>query len=244
MAGEGDGAFFVRNVLMASAAGMWGETCTIPIDTAKVRQQIQTVKPGETPKYSGMFGTMKVMAAEEGVLSLWSGLSPGLQRQFINSGLRIGLYIPIRDIICGPMKPGENPTLLQKIAAGLATGAIGISVANPTDLVKIRMQGQGKLPPAERPYKSSMDCYKKTIAKDGVKGLWVGVGPNIMRNATINAAELAAYDQFKQLATQMGAPNNLLTHITCAFGAGFCAVMVGSPVDVLKTRIMNLKPGS
>ena len=41
------------------------------------------------------------------------------------------------------MKPGEAPSLLQKIAAGMATGAIGISIANPTDLVKVRMQGQG-----------------------------------------------------------------------------------------------------
>ena len=112
MKGEGDFAFFIRNVLMASAAGMWGEFCTIPIDTAKVRLQIQKVEPGQEPKYKGMFGTMKVMAAEEGFTSLWSGLSPGLQRQFINSGLRIGLYVPIRNIICGPMKPGENPTLL------------------------------------------------------------------------------------------------------------------------------------
>jgi len=141
MAGEGDVAFFFRNVLMASAAGMFGELCTIPIDTSKVRQQIQKVEPGQIPKYSGMFGTMKTIAAEEGTMALWSGLSPGLQRQFLNSGLRIGLYVPVRNIICGPMKPGENPTLLQKIAAGLATGAIGISIANPTDLVKIRMQG-------------------------------------------------------------------------------------------------------
>jgi hypothetical protein len=37
------------------------------------------------------------------------------------------------------LAPGQNPTILQKIAAGLATGAIGISVANPTDVVKVRM---------------------------------------------------------------------------------------------------------
>lgn len=54
-----------------------------------------------------------------------------------------------------------------------------------------------------------MDCYKKTIAKDGIAGLWVGVGPNMMRNAIINAAELAAYDQFKQLALSFGMPNSL-----------------------------------
>ena len=141
-----------------------------------------------------MLSTIKTMAAEEGPRSLFSGLSPGLQRQFVFAGLRIGLYVPIRNLICGPMEPGQNPTLLQKIAAGMATGAIGISVANPTDLVKVRMQGQGRLPPAERPYSSSMDCYAKTVAKDGVKGLWVGWAPNVMRNSIINAAELAAYD--------------------------------------------------
>ena len=37
MEGEGDVAFFVRNVLMASAAAMWAEVATIPLDTAKVR---------------------------------------------------------------------------------------------------------------------------------------------------------------------------------------------------------------
>lgn len=160
------------------------------------------------------------------------------------AGLRIGLYVPIRNIICGEMQPGQAPTILQKIAAGLVTGALGITVANPTDLVKVRMQGQGRLPAAERPYASSMDCYKKTFAKDGMKGLWVGWGPNVMRNSIINAAELAAYDQFKQTFLLMGMPDNILMHISCAFGAGFVACIVGSPVDVLKTRMMNIAPGS
>lgn len=28
-------------------------------------------------------------------------------------------------------------------------------------------------------------------------------------------------------------------HITCSAMSGFCATVVGSPVDVIKTRIMN-----
>jgi len=32
-------------------------------------------------------------------------------------------------------------------------------------------------------------------------------------------------------------------HLLCASGAGFTACIVGSPLDVLKTRIMNAKPG-
>jgi len=115
----------------------------------------------------------------------------------INAGLRVGLYVPIRNMFTGELAPGENPSLLAKIGAGLASGAIGISVANPTDVVKIRLQHQGSQPKETWRYNGSVDCYKKIIASDGITGLWVGVVPNIMRNSVINAAELASYDQFK-----------------------------------------------
>ena len=35
--GEGNVAFYVRNVMMAQTAGMISEGATIPLDTAKVR---------------------------------------------------------------------------------------------------------------------------------------------------------------------------------------------------------------
>jgi solute carrier family 25 (mitochondrial uncoupling protein), member 8/9 len=155
------------------------------------------------------------------------------------------MYVPIRDMITGPLKPGENPSLLQKIMAGMTTGALGISVANPTDVVKIRLQAQGRLPVEQHIYKGATDCYRQIIAANGVKGLWIGVAPNIMRNSIINAAEIASYDQYKEFFTQSCGfnPVAFYTHFVCAFGAGFNAVIVGSPVDVLKTRMMNAAPG-
>jgi solute carrier family 25 uncoupling protein 8/9 len=35
--------------------------------------------------------------------------------------------------------------------------------------------------------------------QEGVRALWTGLGPNIARNGIINAAELASYDQVKQV---------------------------------------------
>lgn len=87
---------------------------------------------------------MSTIAREEGGLALYNGLSAGLQRQIVFAGLRIGLYLPVRNLIAGELKPGENPTLFVKILAGLCTGAIGICVANPTDVVKIRLQAQAR----------------------------------------------------------------------------------------------------
>jgi solute carrier family 25 uncoupling protein 8/9 len=156
------------------------------------------------------------------------------------------MYIPIRDMITGKLPEGQNPSLLQKIAAGIATGTIGISVANPTDLVKVKMQGQGlsMLQGNPRVYNSSFDCYKKIVAEGGIANLWTGIAPNIMRNSIINAAELASYDQYKEMMVDGGyMREGILCHIVCATMAGCTACIVGSPVDVLKTRVMNAPKG-
>ena len=78
--------------------------------------------------------------------------------------------------------------------AGLITGAIAITVACPTDVVKVRLQSQGALPKDKQIYKGTFDCYRQTIARDGIRGLWLGWGPNVIRNSLINAAEVSTYD--------------------------------------------------
>lgn len=42
----------------------------------------------------------------------------------------------------------------------ISTGALAISVANPTDLVKVRLQAEGKLPPGvPRRYPGALEAY-------------------------------------------------------------------------------------
>ena len=76
--GESDLAFLIRNILMGSAAGMIAETSTIPLDTAKVRMQLQVVPGGITPRYNGILRSVARIQSEEGTFALWNGLMPGL----------------------------------------------------------------------------------------------------------------------------------------------------------------------
>ena len=74
-------------------------------------------------------------------------------------GLRIGMYDPVKSLIVGKDHVGDI-SLGAKILAGLTTGALGIAVASPTDLVKVRMQAEGKLPAGTaRRYPSAMSAY-------------------------------------------------------------------------------------
>lgn len=61
------------------------------------------------------------------------------------ASLRIGLYEPVKRLYIGEDFQGHIP-MIYRIAAALTTGAIGITVANPTDVVKIRFQGEGRKP--------------------------------------------------------------------------------------------------
>jgi len=64
------------------------------------------------------------------------------------ASLRIGLYEPVRNLFSSGKK-AEDISILTKIAAGITTGAFGMLVANPTDVIKIRLQGEGTKPIAE-----------------------------------------------------------------------------------------------
>ncbi|TYH22347.1 hypothetical protein ES288_A04G121100v1 [Gossypium darwinii] len=235
---------FAGTFASSAFAACFAEICTIPLDTAKVRLQLQKKALGgdaaALPKYRGLLGTVGTIAREEGLAALWKGVIPGLHRQCLFGGLRIGMYEPVKNFYVGKDHVGDIP-LTKKILAALTTGALGITVANPTDLVKVRLQAEGRLPPGvPRHYSGALNAYSTIARQEGVKALWTGIGPNIARNAIINAAELASYDQVKQTILKIpGFTDNVVTHLLSGLGAGFFAVCIGSPVDVVKSRMMG-----
>lgn len=234
-------------VFSAGTAGCVADLVTFPLDTAKVRLQIQgESKPSlenQRAKYRGVFGTIITIVKTEGPRGLYNGLVAGLQRQMSFASVRIGLYDTMKHVYaCG----SENAGFGTRLLAGCTTGAMAVAFAQPTDVVKVRFQAQVRLREGgtDKRYSSTTDAYR-TIARDeGFKGLWKGCLPNITRNAIVNCSELVTYDMIKEFILK----NNLLTddmpcHFTAAFAAGFCTTIVASPVDVVKTRFMNSVPG-
>ncbi|GAB4815670.1 hypothetical protein N2152v2_002716 [Parachlorella kessleri] len=229
-----------QNIASSSIASCVAE------DTAKVRLQLQARgKTGGARKYRGIFGTVGTMAHEEGAAALWKGLMPGLQRQVIYGGLRIGLYDPIKNLMMGEDTKGNVP-FYKKVAAGLTTSSIAITIASPTDLVKVRMQAEEKLPPGvPKRYPSSVRAYGMIARQEGVSALWTGLGPNIARNCIVSTTQLVAYDSIKQALLNSGYfKDDVLCHLASGLSAGFLSTVTGSPVDVVKSRMMGAAHGT
>ncbi|KAM7419420.1 hypothetical protein PAMA_016509 [Pampus argenteus] len=228
----------------AGAAACIADMVTFPLDTAKVRLQIQGEKAVEAAKnirYRGVFGTISTMIRTEGPRSLYNGLVAGLQRQVCFASVRIGLYDNVRDFYTGGK---DNPGVLVRILAGCTTGAMAVSFAQPTDVVKVRFQAQMNLDGVARRYNGTMQAYKHIFQNEGFRGLWKGTLPNITRNALVNCTELVTYDLIKEaILKHKLMSDNLPCHFVSAFGAGFVTTVIASPVDVVKTRYMNSPPG-
>ena len=64
----------------------------------------------------------------------------GLHRQCLFGGLRIGLYDPVKAFYAKTLgiDTSQDVPFALKVASGLTTGALGIAIASPTDLVKVR----------------------------------------------------------------------------------------------------------
>ncbi|XP_027722762.1 mitochondrial brown fat uncoupling protein 1 [Vombatus ursinus] len=228
--------------LGAGAAACIADLVTFPLDTAKVRLQIQgEAQTTEAVKYKGVLGTILTLVKTEGPRSLYSGLHAGLQRQMSFASIRIGLYDAAKQFYNNGR---ETAGIGSRILAGCTTGGLAVIVAQPTDVVKVRLQAQSNLSGAKPRYTGTFHAYKTIVSEEGTRGLWKGTAPNVTRNAIVNSAELVTYDLIKENLLKYNLlTDNLPCHFVSAFGAGFCTTVVASPVDVVKTRYMNSPPG-
>ncbi|XP_044786389.1 mitochondrial brown fat uncoupling protein 1 isoform X4 [Bubalus bubalis] len=229
-------------IFSAGVAACVADIITFPLDTAKVRLQIQgECLTSSAIRYKGVLGTIITLAKTEGPVKLYSGLPAGLQRQISFASLRIGLYDTVQDYT---EKGEEKASLGSKISAGLTTGGVAVFIGQPTEVVKVRLQAQSHLHGPKPRYTGTYNAYRMIATTEGLMGLWKGTTPNLTRNVIINCTELVTYDLLKKALVK----NKLLAddvpcHFVSAVVAGFCTTVLSSPVDVVKTRFVNSSPG-
>ena len=71
--------------------------------------------------------------------------------------------------------------LLVRIAAGVTTGTLAILSAQPTDVVKIRMQADVRAPGEAARYRGVFHAYKDIAVKEGMAGLYKGEAHSSVR---------------------------------------------------------------
>ncbi|XP_035695816.1 mitochondrial uncoupling protein 4-like, partial [Branchiostoma floridae] len=200
-------------------------TVTYPLDLTKTRLQIQGELSKQTKQkvpYRGMLQTALGVAREEGVLKLWQGLTPAVQRHVVYSGCRMGAYEWIRDNVLGREPDGSFP--VWKALDVLADFFCQLILSN---FYKLQVRG-------------TWHAFTKILAEGGIRGLWKGWVPNVQRAALVNMGDLATYDSAKRfILGHSSLSDGPIVHSLSSACSGIVAASLGTPADVVKTRIMN-----
>lgn len=114
------------------------------------------------------------------------------------------------------------------LVAGCLARCFAVTVVNPLELIRTKMQSE------KMSYTEVGGAFKKMINEVGVRGLFKGLFPTIMRDAPFSSIYWSSYETYKRLKgiTQ---PGLIDSFIGGGISGGFAA-FITCPFDVIKTH--------
>ena len=231
--------YFLRSWLCGGVANAATSALLNPLDVIKTRLQMGH---GER----SLVSSVRSAWAEKG---LWRGLyQPGLSasmiREMMSSGPRAGLYTPVRDFAL-KQSGAPSDSLVIKLVSAMACGIVGSVIANPFDVVKVRLMAAPMTTNTTSSPPTTLSVLRSLHSLEGIAGLYRGLVPSTLRGCFIAAGELGTYDVVKtELRRRYTGPGpgqegeSVWLHITASLVTGVVAAVVASPFDVLKSRFM------
>ncbi|PSN50100.1 Solute carrier family 25 member 40 [Blattella germanica] len=165
-------------------------------------------------QFSGTLDAFVKITRNEGILSLWSGLSPTLVLAVPATVVYFVTYENLR-LFFKDRRGGVQP-YWGPLVAGATARFWAVSLVSPLELIQIAQ------------------ALKSLLHYHGTLGLFKGLGSTLLRDVPFSAIYWFHYETFKSLLTQ-GAPSFTVSFVSGAT-AGAIAAMCTNPFDVVKTH--------
>ncbi|XP_073005963.1 mitochondrial arginine transporter BAC1 isoform X3 [Typha latifolia] len=128
------------------------------------------------------------------IKGLYKGASSSFIGTAFESSLMFGMYSQTKKIVQGEEAQGSRPQLQVIIPSAFCGGAMISFILCPTELVKCRMQVQGKKDTMYARYSGPLDCAHKTLQNEGIKGIFRGGLATLLRESIGNAVFFSIYE--------------------------------------------------
>ncbi len=189
------------------AAGMGGiisQFCIYPLDTLKFRMQCETVKDGLHGN-ALILATAHKMWRTTGFRAFYRGLPMGLVGMFPYSAIDLTTFEYLKRFITNRNALARHcsvedasPGNVMTAGIGAVSGALGASLVYPINVLRTRLQSQGT---ASHPttYDGMWDVTVKTIRGEGLRGLFKGITPNLLKVVPAVSITYVVYDNSKRV---------------------------------------------
>lgn len=189
-----DGSLPPQRAFLAGAmAGATEVIVNCPFEVIKVRMQAKN-----SPYKSTLDCAIQTLKSE-GIVGLYRGAEPQLWRNAAWNGTYFGLIGTIRQKLPTPADATHNQIMLYNFITGAIAGTAGSILNTPFDVVKSRMQNQKYLPGQPLKYKWTFPALITVYREEGVRALYKGLGPRLVRLGPGGGIMLVAFDKIAEL---------------------------------------------
>lgn len=152
-----------------------------------------------------IIATWKKMMANGGMAAPYRGLTMGLIGIFPYAALDLGTFEWLKAAlarrnakIMGCHEDDAMPGSFATGCIGALSGAFGATIVYPVNLLRTRLQAQGTVlhPPT---YTGILDVAQKTIKKEGMRGLFKGITPNLLKVVPSVSITYVVYENTKKI---------------------------------------------
>ncbi|CAL5227698.1 g10706 [Coccomyxa viridis] len=195
---QGERAWLL-SFLSGAAAGSAATIASYPFDTLRTILAAQ----GKPPVYNGMLDAARGVISRQGFRGLYSGLNVTLVEIIPYAALQFGLY----DLFTAAAarshstEPGKAQQRWERFFCGLAAGMMAKLGTHPLDVAKKRFQVAGlerSIAYGARVRPESVAslpaCLAHMYSKEGIRGLYKGSLPSILKAAPSAAVTFTAYE--------------------------------------------------
>ncbi|KAI5862398.1 mitochondrial carrier domain-containing protein [Durotheca rogersii] len=235
---------FLADFLMGGVSAAVSKTAAAPIERVKllIQNQDEMLKSGRLDrKYNGIVDCFRRTTADEGVLSLWRGNTANVIRYFPTQALNFAFRDKFKKMFgFKKERDGYAWWMAGNLASGGAAGATSLLFVYSLDYARTRLANDAKNAKkgGERQFNGLVDVYRKTLASDGVPGLYRGFMPSVVGIVVYRGLYFGLYDSIKPVVLIGPLANNFLA----SFALGWCvttgAGIASYPLDTIRRRMM------
>lgn len=229
----------VANVICGGIAGFVADALLYPLDTLKTRSQLDR---------NVQVGT-RHMRHVAGYKSLYTGFFALALGDVPSGAAFYGIYEYTKEVLAEHNKKvDEHGIAIPLPLVHLMGSSIGqfcsLLIRNPFEVIKQQMQAGL--------YKSTYETFRSIRRTQGLKGLYAGFFPTLMREVPFDGIQFVLWERLKTLQAAKALSRHIsektaisesmgdvVVSALCGSFAGGCAGIATVPLDVVKTRLMT-----
>jgi len=243
MGKEKNNLSFAENFLLSGAAAVISKTAAAPIERVKlmVQNQDEMLKSGRlTEPYKGVVDCSSRILKEEGIGPFWRGNLANCLRYFPTQALNFAFKDKIKAVFKVSKQDGTFTKLGKNVASGGIAGALSLCFVYSLDYARTRLANDTKSAKkgggGERQFNGLFDVYKKTLASDGIAGLYRGFVISCVGIIVYRGCYFGFYDTLKPML--LGDNASLVASFCLGYGVTVAAGLASYPIDTIRRRMM------